>query len=162
MRLIPLSILMQKFSKEILRIRIVRRKFRKKPKLKYNRKLKIRSRNNSEYLLHKYKTRSLVEEKIKFYKDQYKIKHNIELRPSGRVAIRNTVSRWGSCSSKGNLNFSYKLSLLPERLVDYIVVHELCHLIEFNHGPNFWKLVGLEIKDYSRCRLDLREYSLRS
>lgn len=59
----------------------------------------------------------------------------------GRVTVRTQKSRWGSCSSKRNLNFNWKLILAPPQCLDYVVVHELCHLTEFNHSPRFWKLV---------------------
>jgi predicted metal-dependent hydrolase len=55
-----------------------------------------------------------------------------------RIAIRDTTSRWGSCSSLGNINLSLWLLLAPEDLVDYVVKHELAHLNEMNHGPRFW------------------------
>jgi predicted metal-dependent hydrolase len=66
-------------------------------------------------------------------------------------------SRWGSCSRKKNLNFNYKLIQLPLELADYIVVHELCHLQEFNHGQGFWNLVGETIPDYKARRDELRK-----
>lgn len=65
-----------------------------------------------------------------------------------RVTVRAQRSRWGSCSSKHNLNFNWKLILAPPQCLDYVVVHELCHLSEFNHSPRFWKLVEAQMKDY--------------
>ena len=65
-----------------------------------------------------------------------------------RVTIRAQRSRWGSCSSKNNLNFNWKLILAPEQCLDYVVIHELCHLIEFNHSTRFWNLVEAQMKDY--------------
>mgnify|MGYP001607235311 CR=1 FL=1 len=70
----------------------------------------------------------------------------------GRVSIKNHKSRWGSCSKKGNLNFNYKLALLPQELADYVIVHELCHLGEFNHSPKFWKLVARAIPNYKALK----------
>jgi predicted metal-dependent hydrolase len=66
----------------------------------------------------------------------------------GRIAIREQKSRWGSCSSKGNLNFNWKLIMAPPQALDYVVIHELCHLHEFNHSPRFWTLVAGQMPDY--------------
>ena len=57
-----------------------------------------------------------------------------------RISIRDTTSRWGSCSSSGNLNFSWRLIFAPELVLDYVVAHEVAHLREMNHGPAFWQL----------------------
>ena len=65
-----------------------------------------------------------------------------------RVTVRAQRSRWGSCSSKHNLNFNWKLILAPPQCLDYVVIHELCHLKEFNHSPRFWNLVEAQMKDY--------------
>lgn len=58
-----------------------------------------------------------------------------------RVTVRDTVSRWGSCARGGNLSFSWRLIFAPEAVIDYVVAHEVAHLIEMNHGPRFWRLV---------------------
>lgn len=73
------------------------------------------------------------------------------------INIKNQKTRWGSCSRKGNLNFNYKIVLLPQRLADYIVVHELCHLGEFNHSRRFWDLVARAIPDHAELRKELRK-----
>lgn len=73
-----------------------------------------------------------------------------------RVAIRDQRRRWGSCSSLGNLNFNYKLVLLPPCLSDYVIVHELCHLKELNHGPKFWALVAIYYPEYRALQGELR------
>lgn len=72
------------------------------------------------------------------------------------VAIKNTRSRWGSCSRLGNINFNYRIAFLPPDLADYLVVHELCHLGQMNHSPKFWKLVGKTIPEYPVLRRQLR------
>ncbi len=74
----------------------------------------------------------------------------------GRVTIRMTSSRWGSCSSKGNLNFDYRIVFLPPHLRDYLVVHELCHLREMNHSERFWSLVAQAVPEWASCRKELR------
>ncbi|MCU0893151.1 MAG: M48 family metallopeptidase [Rhodospirillales bacterium] len=63
-------------------------------------------------------------------------------RPLGRVGVRDTRSRWGSCSAAGALSFSWRLILAPSAVLDYVVAHELAHLAERNHGPRFWALVA--------------------
>ncbi len=66
----------------------------------------------------------------------------------GRITIRNQVSRWGSCSSKRNLNFNCLLMLCPDEVVDYVIIHELCHLKEMNHSKRFWELVSVYCPEY--------------
>ena len=75
----------------------------------------------------------------------------------GRITIREQKTRWGSCSSKGNLNFNWKLVLLDPELLDYVVVHELAHRREMNHSKNFWKIVEAELPDYRDRRRRLKE-----
>ena len=75
----------------------------------------------------------------------------------GRITIRNQRSRWGSCSSKGNLNFNCLLMEMPDEIIDSVVVHELCHLTHMNHSKEFWKLVESVIPDYKLKRKWLKE-----
>ena len=70
----------------------------------------------------------------------------------GRITIRNQRSRWGSCSSRGNLNFNCLLMLAPPEIADYVIVHELCHRREMNHSPLFWQEVEKILPDYKRRR----------
>jgi predicted metal-dependent hydrolase len=73
-----------------------------------------------------------------------------------RIAIRDQKRRWGSCSSLGNLNFNYKVLFLPACLRDYIIIHELCHLKQLNHGPLFWQEVALHCPAYLEIEAELR------
>ncbi len=59
-----------------------------------------------------------------------------------RVSVRDTTTRWGSCARTGNLSFSWRLIFAPEAVLDYVVAHEVAHLVEMNHGPRFWRLVA--------------------
>jgi hypothetical protein len=69
-----------------------------------------------------------------------------------RVGVRDTKSRWGSCSASGHLSFSWRLILAPEEVLDYVVAHEVAHLAEMNHGRHFWRLVERLAPGYARPR----------
>ena len=71
--------------------------------------------------------------------------------------MRAQRTRWGSCSSSGNLNFNCLLALVPPAVLDYVVVHELCHRLEMNHSPRFWQEVGRVMPDYEEHKKWLRE-----
>lgn len=80
----------------------------------------------------------------------------IGARPK-RITVRDTTSRWGSCSSAKALSFSWRLILAPPHVLDYVVAHEVAHLKELNHGPRFWRLVALLIGDVDRPQTWLHE-----
>ena len=75
----------------------------------------------------------------------------------GRITIRNQKTRWGSCSSKGNLNFNYQLYYMKEDLLDYVIVHELAHRRHMNHSLEFWQEVERYYPDYRECRKRLKK-----
>ena len=70
----------------------------------------------------------------------------------GRIALRDPKGRWGSCSARGDLNFSWRLAMAPPEVLDYVAVHEAAHLREMNHGPRFWALVESLRPDWRRQR----------
>lgn len=82
-------------------------------------------------------------------------------RPPGRIALRDTVSRWGSCSPRGDLAFSWRLVLAPEPVLDYVVAHEVAHLQHMHHGPRFWALVARLTPEVAGPRRWLRENGAR-
>lgn len=77
-------------------------------------------------------------------------------RPVGRIALRDTRSRWGSCTSAGDLAFSWRLAMAPPAVQDYVAIHEAAHLLEMNHGPRFWALVARLCPDFRHHRAWLR------
>lgn len=76
----------------------------------------------------------------------------------GRITIRAAKTRWGSCSGRGNLNFHWKLALMPPEILDYVVVHELAHRKEMNHSPAFWAEVERILPDYRERRAWLKAF----
>ncbi len=111
--------------------------------------LKLPKGNKADLKIYKAEAKKLVEEKLLDFNKSYGFQYK-------KITIRNTKSRWGSASKKGNLSFNYRIAMLPPELADYLVVHELCHLGEMNHSANFWSLVATTIPDYKKRRKDLR------
>ncbi|WP_241503722.1 M48 family metallopeptidase [Ferruginivarius sediminum] len=79
-------------------------------------------------------------------------------RPAGRITLRDTSSRWGSCTARGDLSFSWRLIFAPEAVLHYVVAHEVAHLVHLNHGPKFWALVDELIDDVAGPRRWLRRH----
>lgn len=114
------------------------------------RKKRRKSSGKARYRAHKELARALVGEKLAHFNELYHFTYN-------RVVIKNSKTRWGSCSANKNLNFNYKIVFLPPGLQDYLVVHELCHLGELNHSAAFWELVSRAIPEYQKLRAQLRK-----
>lgn len=106
--------------------------------------------NTKKYLEYKELARKIAVSRVDFFNKHYGFK-------VGKIAIRNQRSRWGSCSTKGNLNFNYKIALIPAHLQDYLVVHELCHLGQFNHSQKFWDLVAETVPEWKKAREELKK-----
>lgn len=107
----------------------------------------IQSRTN--YLKQKNAVRELILKRLEYFNNFYNFSYR-------QLNVRNQKTRWGSCSRKGNLNFNYRIGELAPELVDYIVVHELCHLQELNHSPRFWSLVAKTTPNYKKLRQAIR------
>lgn len=109
--------------------------------------------SKSDYFLNKEKAFHLVNSKITKLNKIYNFKYN-------KISIKNQKTRWGSCSQKGNLNFNYRMIYLSDKIVEYIIVHELCHLQEFNHSSRFWNLVAVAVPDYKEIKKELKNKGL--
>lgn len=99
------------------------------------------------------KLRPVLQHRVAFYAERMGVTY-------GRISVRNQKTRWGSCSGAGNLNFNWRLILLPEELSDYVIVHELAHRLEMNHSVRFWAQVARVLPDYGERRKRLREYRI--
>ena len=98
------------------------------------------------------KCKSVIEERVKLYKKQLRV------NPKS-VEIVESRSKWGSCDSNRCLKFNYALAMVPLELIDYVVVHELCHIEHMNHDRSFWRLVGSIVPDYKRKIEQLARYT---
>lgn len=107
-------------------------------------------RSRSDYKKNKIRALTLAIERLEYYNRFYNLNYQ-------KISVRNQKTRWGSCSRKGNLSFNYKIIYLPGDLADYIIVHELCHLGEFNHGRKFWDLVEKTIPDHKKLRKEVKK-----
>lgn len=104
-----------------------------------------------ELMMFAQKAKKVIPERAAWYAAQMGVTYH-------RITIRAQKTRWGSCSTKGNLNFNCLLVLAPSRVLDYVVVHELCHLLEMNHSPQFWAAVARMMPDYREQRQWLRAH----
>lgn len=118
------------------------------------RRRRTRATGRREYVKHRDIARARIMERLKYWSGVLSLPYN-------RVAIRNQGTRWGSCSTKGNLNFNYRIAFLPEPLMDYVIIHELCHLAHFNHSRAFWSLVGSYLPEYRTLRAELKKTPIR-
>jgi len=105
--------------------------------------------SRKEYLFRKKEALAIAKEKTKYFGELY------NLHPA-KISIRNQKTRWGSCSRNGNISLNYRIVHLPEKLLDYVIVHELCHLKVFNHSRKFWDLVAVAVPDFKETRRKIR------
>lgn len=107
-------------------------------------------KGRDEYLKHKELAREFIVKKVRELNEHYDL-------PYKKISVRDQKTRWGSCSSNGNLSFHYRLLFLPKEQAEYVIVHELCHLKEMNHSTRFWKLVAEVVPEYREMRRMLRK-----
>lgn len=113
----------------------------------------IRTFSENDYILYKKDALELVTQRVEHFMKIYGYTYN-------EITIKNQKTRWGSCSKKRNLNFSYKIIFLPEAMRDYVIVHEICHLMEFNHSKKFWQLVQKALPRYIEIKKQLQRFDL--
>lgn len=111
------------------------------------------SLNKNDYKKYKKQALLLATKKVELFNKYYNFKFN-------KIFIRNQKSRWGSCSSTGNLSFNYQIVHLREDLLDYLIVHELCHLDEMNHSKSFYNLIAKTIPKYKLLQKELKNIHL--
>lgn len=102
----------------------------------------------TEYVAHKERARDLITQKLQHFNEHYGFSYR-------SISVRNQRTRWGSCSRRGRLNFNYRIAFLPDELVNYIIVHELCHLKEMNHSRQFWTLMQRALPNATTLRRSL-------
>lgn len=107
------------------------------------------------YQQHKKIADKVIKENVTFFANLY----GVQVK---RVAIRNQRTRWGSCSKLGNLNFNYKIIFLPTDLRNMVIVHEICHLLEFNHSHKFWGHVSMVFPNHRELTKQLRKTDMRT
>ena len=120
-------------------------------------KTKERLEAESTEKLTREKVIALAEEALKVIPERVEYFAKVIGVTYGKITIRNQKTRWGSCSSKGNLNFNCLLMLAPSEVLDYVVVHELCHRKQMNHSKAFWLEVEKVLPDYKEVRKWLKE-----
>jgi predicted metal-dependent hydrolase len=123
-----------------------RRRVRRKPR-------RATTKSKTEFKEHSAVARAIVHERLLHFNQHYGLTYK-------KVFIRNTRTRWGTCSTLGNLSFNYRIVRLPPALQDYIVVHELCHLAHMNHSKEFWHFVAQTMPDWKARRKALHKYKL--
>ena len=155
--------------------KLIRKKFKNEENFQFlgkNLKLKITiSENKKSYIDDKFiylvlknnkeNFKEKIKEKLEIFfretaKDIFKNKtldeaEKIRVTPK-KIIVRSYKRRWGSCSYKKDISYNWKLIMAPEKIIHYVVIHELCHLIHFNHSRDFWKSVGKILPDYKSSK----------
>lgn len=116
----------------------------------------VKDRRTYKRYLHEWykeKTREILEERVPITSQRLCLTYF-------KISVKALHSRWGSCSKNGNLSFNHLLAMLPLKVIDYVIVHELVHLVEFNHSKKFWTHVESVVPDYKDRRRWLRAHAI--
>ena len=113
--------------------------------------------SNGERTLMLYKfytdvTKQILSKRVEYFANLMQVDYS-------KVKIINSKKKWGSCSNKCELEFNLRLSMLPHKVIDYIIIHELSHILEFNHSKSFYKIIESVMPDYKKHRTLLKEYN---
>lgn len=134
---------------------------------KHSQRIEIQQWEQKDYLFgEEISWDCIVSEKEKFYKSEakkYILPRTIFLAESygfsfEKIRITSAMTRWGSCSSKKNLSFSYRLIMAPRDCIDYVIIHELCHLRQMNHSAKFWWEVAVIMPEYKEYEKHLKKF----
>ena len=109
----------------------------------------IKKLSKNDFQKYKKEAEEKITKRVEFFAKKYGFKYN-------QIKIKDNKTNWGSCSVKKNLNFNYRLIFLKEEEMDYVIVHELCHLREMNHSKKFWAEVEKIIPEYKKIRKNIK------
>lgn len=97
--------------------------------------------------------KKIINQRVKIYQDQLRVK-------AKSIQVDESKTKWGACTSKKQITFNYRLAMAPLECIDYVVVHELCHLLHMNHERSFWRKVGSVLPDYKKRQEYLKRYGV--
>lgn len=95
--------------------------------------------------------KDILKNRVEYFADLMQLNYN-------KIIIMNNKRRWGACTNSGTLKFNFRLAMLPHKVIDYIIIHELAHLIEFNHSSKFYQIIESIMSDYKTHRKKLKDY----
>ena len=108
----------------------------------------------AEWATHKLENnnaKDILKNRVEYFADLMQVNYS-------KIIIMNNKRRWGACTNKAILKFNYRLCMLPHKIIDYIIIHEFAHLIEFNHSHRFYRIIESVMPDYKRYKNELKKY----
>ena len=95
--------------------------------------------------------KKIVNKRVKLYQEELRVK-------AKSIEVNESISKWGACTSTKKITFNYRLVMAPMESIDYVVVHELCHILHMNHDRSFWRKIGSVLPDYKKRQAYLENY----